>query len=205
VTGGQLLGFLVVDLLLVLTPGADWSYAIASGVRGSRIAAAVGGLAAGYVVHAALVAVGVGTLIAQSAASLGILTLLGATYLAWVGLAVLRDPPAPAADDGPQQPALRTALRGASISGTNPKGLLLFFAVLPQFVDPRAAWPAAAQLAVLGAAHIALCFVVYLTVAATARRLLRSRPSAARVVGRASGASMVAIALLLTADQVARL
>jgi threonine/homoserine/homoserine lactone efflux protein len=50
----------------------------------------------------------------------------------------------------------------------NPKGLLLFFAILPQFVVPKAAWPVPMQLAALGVFHVAACSVVYLCVALAA-------------------------------------
>ena len=44
--------FIVVDLMLVMTPGADWAYAITVGVRGGRVLPAVAGLAGGYLVQA---------------------------------------------------------------------------------------------------------------------------------------------------------
>jgi threonine/homoserine/homoserine lactone efflux protein len=92
-------------------------------------------------------------------------------------------------------------LRGAAVSTLNPKGLLLFFAVLPQFVVSRAAWPATTQLAVLGSLHIAFCALVYLGVALTAARLLRSRPRAALLVARLSGCTMIAVAVALGAER----
>ena len=72
-------------------------------------------------------------------------------------------PPAPsAAADESGQPWARRAARGAGVSGLNPKALLLFVAVLPQFVDRHSGVPVAAQIAVLGAIHTANCAVAYL-------------------------------------------
>jgi threonine/homoserine/homoserine lactone efflux protein len=196
----SLAAFFVVDLLLVMTPGADWAYAIAAGVRGT-VLPAVAGLAAGYVLHAALVVIGVGGLLAGSPTALHLLTLVGAAYLLWLGVTVARRSE-PLAADGPQaEPAVRTALRGSAVSGLNPKGLLLFFAVLPQFVAPDASWPMTAQLAVLGTVHVLACGLVYLVVALTARRFLRRRPRIARLVGRGSGIAMIVIAVALTVER----
>jgi threonine/homoserine/homoserine lactone efflux protein len=190
-----LIAFLAVDLALVLTPGADWAFAIAAGLRG-RSVASVAGLAGGYAVHAALVTAGVGALLARSASALDFLTLAGAAYLVWLGVGVLRRPPGVAAEAGGSG-----WLRGAAVSALNPKGLLLFFAVLPQFVAASAAWSATAQLAVLGTIHVALCALVYLLVALTASRLLRSRPRAALLVARLSGITMIAVAIVLTSER----
>src|SRR4029079_17848659 len=113
--------------------------------------------------------------LARSASALDVLTLAGAAYLAFLGVGVLRRPPRVSEDGG----ASLGWLRGAAVSTLNPKGLLLFFAVLPQFVVTRAAWPATTQLAVLGSLHIAFCALVYLGVALTAARVLGCRPRAA--------------------------
>jgi threonine/homoserine/homoserine lactone efflux protein len=91
--------------------------------------------------------------------------------------------------------------RGFGVSGLNPKGLLLFLALLPQFVRLDAAWPVAAQTATLGAVHMLNCAVGYLVVGQLARRLLRARPSAATAVTRAAGAGMVVVAVLLLVER----
>lgn len=87
------------------------------------------------------------------------------------------------------------------ISGLNPKMFLLFLALLPRFTRPDAPWPVAAQIAVLGLVHVASCAVVYTGVGAGARRLLRTRPTAARTVTRISGAVVVAIGVLLLVER----
>ena len=124
--------FLVVDSLLVMTLGADWAYAIAANVRGRKVAPAVAGLAGGHLLHATLVVVGVGALLAQSQSVMELLTYLGAAYLLWLGTRVARDP-APLAADGTDP---ITALSGVATSALNPMCPLLFFALLPQFVGP---------------------------------------------------------------------
>ncbi|WP_381566667.1 LysE family translocator [Streptomyces eurythermus] len=100
----------------------------------------------------------------------------------------------------------RPFLRGATISGLNPKGLLLYLSVLPQFLTLRGAHlPVPAQTAVLGLLHMACCAAVYLTVGALARALLAARPSAARAVTRTSGAAMLGIGAFLLVERLATL
>lgn len=96
---------------------------------------------------------------------------------------------------------VQQALKGAGTSGLNPKVLLLFLALLPQFTHAEAAWPFAAQIMVLGLIHTASCAVVYTAVGSAARMVLRARPLAARAVTRISGAAMIEIGVLLLAEQ----
>ena len=90
----------------------------------------------------------------------------------------------------------------SGISGLNPKGMLLFLAVLPQFIRPDAPLPVAAQTGVLGLLHMACCALVYLAVGVLARTLLASRPKAAQVVTRISGVMMIVIGVLLLMERV---
>jgi threonine/homoserine/homoserine lactone efflux protein len=90
-------------------------------------------------------------------------------------------------------------VRGMGVSALNPKGLLVFLALLPQFTSPRWSWPLAAQLGLLGLVFVVSCAGFYLSLGSAARRLLAARPSAARAVTRFSGAAMVVIGALLLA------
>jgi threonine/homoserine/homoserine lactone efflux protein len=199
---GAVTAFWVVSLLLVMVPGADWAYAIAAGLRDRSVVPAVAGLLAGYVALTAVVAAGVAGLIARSPIVLATLTTLGAVYLLWLGITTLARPPAPvvAAEDS-SRPRARLAAKGAGVSGLNPKALLLFLALLPQFVTRGGAWPFAAQIALLGLVHTANCAVVYTSVGTAARRVLRARPAAAAAVTRCSGAAMIVIGGLLLAER----
>ncbi|MEU3292455.1 LysE family translocator [Streptomyces longwoodensis] len=209
-----LLSFLALDLLLVCVPGADWAYTIAAGVRGRSVPAAVGGLVSGYAVHTALAVAGLAVLVAGSPALLTALTVAGAGYLVWLGWSVLRRPGVPSGEPGGSGPGAlpgesggRVFLRGAAISGLNPKGLLLYLSVLPQFLVTGGArsggggggghLPVTAQTAVLGLLHMACCAAVYATVGVLARAVLGARPAAARAVTRTSGAAMLGIGTLL--------
>ncbi len=193
--------FAIVDLLLVFTPGADWAYAIAVGVKGQRVLPAISGLATGYLAQVALVVAGLGALVAANEDVLGAIALIGAAYLLWLGVGVLRHPTPLTAGEATVVSPLRSGLQGAAISGLNPKGLLVFFAILPQFVVLSASWSVPVQLAALGLFHVIACALVYTGVAVAANRLLSTRPRAAIVVGRVSGAAMVLVAVALVAEQ----
>jgi threonine/homoserine/homoserine lactone efflux protein len=110
-----LIAFVALDVLLVLTPGADWAFAIAAGLRRSAIGASVAGLAGGYLVHVGLVTAGAGALITNSPAALNALTLVGAAYLAWLGVGAAWHPARVTASDkgGATEPEARSGVVGA--------------------------------------------------------------------------------------------
>ncbi|GHC52346.1 LysE family translocator [Streptomyces flavofungini] len=208
--------FWAVSVLLILVPGADWAYAISAGLRDRSVAPAVGGLLLGYVGLTAVVAAGIAAVVADHPAVLAALTLLGALYLIFLGVTTLTRPSTPGAapDDATGSagatagsaahgPASRRSrvLQGAGISGLNPKALLLFLALLPQFTRPGTGWPLALQISTLGLVHILSCAAIYLSVGVLARTVLRTRPVAARAVTRISGAAMIVIGAVLVLEQ----
>ncbi|WP_138442451.1 LysE family translocator [Sinomonas susongensis] len=201
-----LLGFAAVSLTLALTPGADWAYTIAAGIRGGSPAPSVAGLCSGYVGLTAIVATGLGVLLAGRPSLVAWLSVAGALYLLWLGMTTARgwrsagyhaDTAALAGRSG----ALGDFLRGAGTSGINPKALLLYLAVMPQFVRTASPVPVPLQTVVLGLTHVVITVVVYALVAVAARRLLRSAPRRARVVTLASGVVMLGIGAALLAEQ----
>ncbi|MBD7994566.1 LysE family translocator [Arthrobacter sp. Sa2CUA1] len=106
----------------------------------------------------------------------------------------------------PAHPAARTDfLKGLGTSATNPKALLLYLALIPQFVDAGSVLAVPLQSLILGLSHFAVSVVIYTCVALAARRLLRSRPAGARAVTLASGIIMVCLSLVLLAEQGAAL
>ncbi len=207
-TVGTVAAFWAVSFLFVITPGADWAYAIAAGVRHRTVVPAVGGMLAGHLLATAVVAAGVAAVVASSPMVLTVLTLAGAGYLIWLGIGMfVARSTAPAAADETSAGGswARQAARGLGVSGLNPKVFLLFLALLPQFIRPDAAWPVAAQIVALGLVHVTSCAVIYTVVGTGARTVLRTRPAAARAVTRFSGAAMVVIGVVLSAEQIGAL
>jgi len=199
-----LAAFLVVDLLLVFTPGADWAYAISAGLRGRSVAPAVIGLVAGHAAYALVAVAGLAVIVASFPAALTALTVAGAAYLLWLGWGVLRRPAVPtAAGESADASRVQTMLKGLGISGLNPKALLLYFSLFPQFIHAGDGWPVAAQTGLLSMVHLTACAVVYLAVGVLARTVLKTRPSAAQTVTRISGAMMIAVGALLLVERLA--
>jgi threonine/homoserine/homoserine lactone efflux protein len=202
--------FLTIDVLLVLTPGPDWAYVLAVGLRDRMVLPAVAGLAAGYAGLTVLVAAGLAVVITTRPGALTAVTLIGGAYLIWLGVSVLsrrtgaRPAEALPAGRPPRARAnspTRVAARGAATSGLNPKGLLLFVAVLPQFVDRRGALPIPTQIGVLGAIHVVNCAVAYLALGTLARNLFAASPTAAHAVTRAAGTAMIGLGVLLLLER----
>jgi threonine/homoserine/homoserine lactone efflux protein len=220
---GSVVAFWVLALLLIMVPGADWAFVLGASLRGRSVLPAVGGLVLGYTGITIVVAAGVGAVVGRSPALLGGLTAVGGCYLIWHGATTFARPaaasaqrdaaPGPAAP-GPDAPGPTAAgpvaagappadtgravmVRGLGVSALNPKGLLIFLALLPQFTNPRWSWPLTAQLGLLGLVFAASCGAFYLGLGSAARKILTARPAAARAVTRFSGVAMVVIGALL--------
>ncbi|MBM7503675.1 LysE family translocator [Agromyces aurantiacus] len=217
-----LLACSVMMTLMVLLPGPDWAYLIAAGLRERTILPSLAGILLGYLVTVAAVAIGVGALVAAAPGIIVALTLAAAAYLTYLGVRVLRAPPALAAvapeaaatgrgagaggaDGEPSARPWLRLLQGAGVSGLNPKGLLVLVVLLPQFTDAAGDWPIPVQLAVLGLIFVGACALVYSAVGYGARTVLRLRPSAMQLVSRISGAAMVVLAVVLVVEQAAHL
>lgn len=143
--------FTVLETLLCLVPGPAVLFVLGQGVaQGPRtaVAASVGILAAnaGYF---AVSATGLGALLLASYGVFFAIKWLGVGYLVWLGLrALLARPAALAVARARPAGAWRVLRRGFLVQAANPKTILFFGALLPQFVDPSG--NVAAQMLVLG-------------------------------------------------------
>lgn len=227
-----LIGFLIVAITLTCTPGPDWAFAIAAGLGRRSFVPAVAGLCAGYVLLTILLAAGIAALMAAVPSLLLWLTVAGAIYLLWLGYRTTRSWRGPSfvtvgpsgelapdaiagsameASTAPGAEASETDMPGSSwgaflqgfgTSSINPKGLLLFVALTPQFITADAAFPVPLQSVILGLSFVASTAVIYTLVAAGSRKLLRSRPTAAKGVTLSSGIIMCALGAVLLVGQI---
>ena len=194
--------FWAIAFLLIIVPGPDWAFTVSAGLRGRSVLPAVGGIVLGYAAMTIVVAAGVGALVARTPVFLSALTVAGGLYLMWHGTTTVARPSAPGVTAAaPARTGLGTLARGIGVSGLNPKGLLLFLALLPQFTNPRWSWPLAGQLGFLGLVFMFTCGVFYFCLGSSARKILHARPAAARAVTRFSGAAMIIIGALLLIDR----
>ncbi|MGI8779437.1 MAG: LysE family translocator [Solirubrobacteraceae bacterium] len=159
--GASLWVFIVTITALACTPGADTLYVVTRGIgEGRRLALiAAGGVCLGYVAHALLAAVGVSALIASSPTAFEALRWIGVAYLLYLGLRVLRSKDRfDFTQERPATSTTRAIRQGMLTSVLNPKGLLFFLSVLPQFVGAGSGELTVLLLALL---HPAICLVVY--------------------------------------------
>ena len=138
------LGFVAAGLALNIVPGADMTFIIASAARGGRregVIAALG-VGAGALVHIVAAVIGLSAILASSQAAFEMIKLLGAAWLVWLAISLLRS--GGESETGPRPPASPWRLFRAAmlVNILNPKVALFFLAFLPQFVDPAAQVPA---------------------------------------------------------------
>jgi len=132
------------------------------------------------------------------------LKLVGAAYLVYLGIGLLRTKAASVpAGSSPARPLRRLFVDGAVSNLSNPKIAIFYFAFLPQFVSPSASYPTLTVF-VLGLAFAGLTFLVKAPVGIFAGKLsgwLRSRPSVLTCVFRSSGAILVALGVRLAFER----
>ncbi len=156
--------FAATVLPLVCTPGPDILFIAAQGLAGGRTSAlrANAGVISGYVAHALLGALGVAALVAASPVLFAVLRWSGVAYLAYLAIQMLRS--AMSSEDlrlsPPGKPA--SLAKGFLTSFLNPKGLLVYFAILPNFMTPTEG--IAYQALALSTVFISLCAVIYGTI-----------------------------------------
>ncbi len=200
------LAFALAGLALNLVPGADMTFVIASAARGgsrSGFAAALG-VGAGALVHILAAVVGLSALIASSQTAFAILKWVGAAYLLYLAVELVRSSPE-ARDHSSSVPASLAAVfrKGALVNILNPKVGIFFLAFLPQFVDANAAIPAV-QILALGIwfdlVGTAVNGIVALGAAGAAARL-RHLHWATTAAKWFAATTMAALALRLVADR----
>jgi threonine/homoserine/homoserine lactone efflux protein len=205
----ELLSFAAVSMLVIATPGPDTALTIRNTLRGGRRAgfATAVGVALGQLIWAALTAAGLSTILAASDVAFALVKVVGAAYLAYLGLRALLDAArgtrAAHAEPGstaraPARP--RSALRQGLYSNlANPKMAAFFTGLLPQFASGDAGF----ALLALGCFFAFLTLVwlsLYATAVSRARRTLE-RPRVRRLLDALTGAALVALAGRLLTEQ----
>ena len=201
--------FLVLEFALCVVPGPAVLYTIATTMRGRARAglAAAAGIATGNTIYFGLSAAGVIALLLASYAAFTAVKFAGVAYLAYLGvrslLAKPREFDAVATPDS-VWPDRTRAFSGAVVTQlANPKAIVFFVAVVPQFVDPRAALPLQiVTLAVVSAAVELTVLGCYVVLADRIRRL----PSAYRArlwIERAGGGVLLAVAARIAREPAA--
>jgi len=196
----HLLAFTLTTIVFIAIPGPSVLFVVSrSVVHGSAAGVAtVVGNTAGVFTQIVAVAFGIGPLVQRSITLFTVLKLAGAAYLVFLGVQAIRHRRA-LADALGVQPERKTLARimldGFTVGVTNPKAVVFFAAILPQFVD-RTAGHVTAQLILLGLILAGIALIsdsTYALVAGRIRNWLASSPKRMEALGGAGGIAMIAI------------
>jgi threonine/homoserine/homoserine lactone efflux protein len=202
--------FAPVAVAIALTPGPNNFCGLNNGIRagvGAALVATVGRVAA-FALFLTISAIGLGAMLLASEAAFTAVKWAGAVYLFWIGWRAWRSREfggaalaegAEAAVRAAAPVSVRAmALQEFLLGITNPKAIILFAAIFPQFIDP--AQPAARQFVVLGAVYLVAEFVstaVYAACGLQIRRVIRTQRGVVRLNRATGGFFMGAGGLLL--------
>ncbi|MGI8713627.1 MAG: LysE family translocator [Solirubrobacteraceae bacterium] len=193
--------FLVTVYVLILIPGPSVLFTISRGVAlGRRSAlATVLGNTSGLVLQLILMAFGLGAVLARSETVYEVLKLAGAGYLVVLGVRAIRDRDRLADGLAPGAIAPRGLARivreGFIVGATNPKGLLIFTAILPQFIE-RSHGHTTLQLLSLGAVVVVVALLSdssWALAAGSARESLGRSPQRLARLSAGGGLTMIAL------------
>jgi threonine/homoserine/homoserine lactone efflux protein len=197
----QALAFGLASLIIIVIPGPSVLFVVGRALAyGRRTAlASVAGNEVGALVLVAAVALGVGPVVERSALLFTAIKLCGAAYLVFLGVRALRR----RGEHAGLQPAVsersgrRAGLDGFLVGVANPKTVVFFAAVLPQFVDrDRGGVPG--QMLVLGlifAAIALVCDSIWSLAASGARGWFGRSPRRLRLVGGVGGLAMIGLGI----------
>lgn len=194
-----LLAFAAVAFIGIATPGPTVLLALTNGSRyGLRRAlpGMFGAVLSDFVLIGA-VALGLGALLAASEFWFSVVKWLGAAYLAFIGIQMLRSTGSLGNALNDTQASIGTPraifAKSLLVAVTNPKGYLFFSAFLPQFINP--AEPQAEQYLLLAMVFAAIDFFVMLGYAALGSQAIRVlKQSGARWLDRICGGALLALA-----------
>jgi threonine/homoserine/homoserine lactone efflux protein len=197
----QVLTFGLASLIIIVIPGPSVLFVVGRALAYGRRTAFVSvvGNEIGALVVVGAVAFGVGAVVERSLAVFTAVKLFGAAYLVFLGVrALLRGgDQAGAAEVPAERGGRRAAFDGFLVGVANPKTVVFFAAVLPQFVD-RGRGGVPGQMLVLGLIFVLIAFVcdsAWSLAASGARAWFGRSPRRLRLVGRAGGLSMIGLGI----------
>jgi threonine/homoserine/homoserine lactone efflux protein len=200
----HLLAFTITAWLLIVVPGPSVLFTVSRAIALGRLSgvATVIGNTIGAFVQAVAVAFGIGPLVERSVLVFNVLKLAGAAYLIFLGVQAIRHRRSLAQALGAsveRKTAARIVLDGFLVGATNPKVVVFFAAILPQFVD-RQAGHVPLQIIVLGALFAGIALLsdgTWALAAGTARAWFTRSQRRLELVGGTSGLVMIGIGVRL--------
>ena len=204
VSSGQLAAFAAASFVLIVIPGPGVLFVIGRALAHGRAVAlaSVAGHAAGNWVVAVCVAFGVGTIVERSADVFTAIRLVGAAYLIWLGIQAFRRRHALAdvlTEAAAPRGGVQAVREGFVVGVTNPKAVILFAAVLPQFVN-RSAGHIPVQMLLLSVISIVIGLAsdsCWGLAASTVRAWFARSPRRLSLVGGVGGLAMIGLGVTL--------
>ena len=194
------LALLGAAIMISLSPGAGFatavSFGLSNGVRGA--APAVFGLICGYGTQMLIVSLGLGALIATSPIVFNVIKYLGAAYLIWLGVQVIRSHAELELHNVEPLRKRERFIRAFLVNISNPKGMVFLLALVPQFLNPTE--PQAPQLWMIGLTLVLVDWIVmtgYSGIAARLRTFVQN-PKGRAWINRASGSALILAGLVLS-------
>ena len=194
-----LAAFVLASFILVVVPGPSVLFVISRGVALGRKAAVltVLGNEIGLFLQVLLVAAGVGSLVERSVVAYEVLRIAGAAYIVYLGVQAIRHRRSLSTvlDVTATRSSRHIVREGFIVGITNPKAIVFFTAVLPQFVDPDGA-AVPLQMVLLGLISVTVAFVsdsAWGVLAGTARAWLSGAPHRLERLGGAGGLMMIGL------------
>ncbi|WEK62069.1 MAG: LysE family translocator [Candidatus Microbacterium colombiense] len=199
-----LLAFTAAAFIMVVIPGPTVLFTIGRSIALGRLGGflSILGTAIGSIVLVLAVALGVGTVIAQSIVLFTIVKVLGAGYLVFLGIQAIRhrkDAAAAVTGAVRRRSGWRLLFEGFVVGLTNPKSIAFFLAILPQFVDLHAG-SVPLQLFVLGTIVVAIgvtCDAVWVLLASAAREWFARSPRRISTMAATGGGMMIGLGAFL--------
>jgi threonine/homoserine/homoserine lactone efflux protein len=200
----HILTFAALVTVLIAVPGPSVLFTVSRALAAGRLTAlfTVAGNEIGEYAQVAAVAFGVGALVERSVQAFTVVKWAGAAYLVFLGVQAIRhrQPMAETlvAQAEPVRP-LRAMRDGFIVGATNPKSIVIFVVVLPEFTDRAAGHlPVQAQLLILGGLFTAIALVldsVWAIAAGATRQWLARSPRRLAVIGGTSGLVMIGLGI----------
>ena len=208
-TTTSLAAFTALAFALIVVPGPSVMFVVSRAVALGRRAAitTVIGNAVGVYVQVLLVAIGLGAIVERSIAVFTVIKFLGAGYLVWLGIQAIRHRHQLAdsfneTDADTRLP--RSVFRDGFIVGiANPKAIVFFAAILPQYVNRNGA-PPQIQMLILGLVFVVVALVsdgAWGVAAGTARNWFARSPQRLSRLGAIGGAAMIGLGVQLAVTQ----
>lgn len=194
--GAQLWLYFVIVFGVILTPGMDMAYVLASALTGGRRSgfAAIAGIVTAAVLHMAAAVLGISVLLRLYPAAFRLMLLAGAGYLAWIGFSIFRRTAMLRVEPEAAVRPPRTAYRQGVVTNLlNPNAYLFTLAVIPQFLRPGygSLWLQGTVLWSMGSACELGIYGVVTLLAAKIRAFLQRDPAAAARISRAVGVMLM--------------